>query len=1128
MITLFFHHSSGWTPRRSVLALFLGLLLFPLASFTQDAQDVEIVRVLERKTSSVSLPKLGNRLKPLDDKARAALYFSIPHEPSVYLVGLSSPLDSGDHWSPSDRIKEAPDGRIGAWQYEIELAKPFSARLTEIVQHFFPRTTIRQEGEAPGSEEIQVLAQVTSEFFEGDDAWPNAMKIQIALTVADAEGRQVALIRASSSGQPQWTLRSSRQSAWAKIATRSLEEAFDNLIRAIPANNALKSFLGDLAKERALPAGITTTARFNEEKALLPDGRLDAGEEGVLLIQVFNQGPGPAYDVAVKVTSDRPQILLSGQGAIGDLSAGEKKEIAMRIAGNLDLPATVAKLHIETTEKRGYGARPVLFELPTEQLVPPKLEIVDITLNDRSGRAKGDGDGQPGNGETIEAIVRVRNSGAGDAAGVSVTMASPKGAVEILEPKIVLPRIAVNSVGEARLLFHLPINLQTPELSLAFQAVDARGPQIASIKKEQTWKIRTKRPGIELAYRLYDGGSASSAGNRDGKVNNGERIEVAVTPTNRGDLPARRVRITVESEDPKLVPRPAVLEGGDLPAQAEGTAQRFAFEVPRGYGLDRPDGDLHFSLVVSQQDFPVRKEPVSFAFHALRPDFSLEADTPASIIRGTGGEMVLRLRNAGALRAEDVVVEASSEIPGVDLLDERGVPVRSRKIAVGALDPGSSAPLASLSISVRRNAALGPAPVRITLSQKEFPQLSRTFQIAVTEEAASVVAAPRAEEPVARPALAPAPMAPASISFLQNTPGQHLTSEAIVLRFEVQSPTDLAEVRLTQNERLLQLEAGRRSVSTAGGLQAVQYELPVQLAEGENRFEVVAFTRQGLRTARSLSLNRDREVGRIWVVAIGVSKYQDSSIPSLGYADADARAIYDYFRDTFALPPNQIFLRTNEQATLREIKSILGTQLAGQANDPRDTVVLYFAGHGMRDRVTGSFDPDGLSKYFLPYDTSRTDLYSTALEMDEVTNILRRLVPERVVVLLDSCFSGAAGGRSPFDPRAPGERAPISGEFLDRMAHVGKGRVVLTASGPDESAQESSDFGHGVFTYYLLEGLRGAADLNGDGEIDVHEIYGYVSGKVGKATRGKQNPKLKEPDLVGQILIGRGAVHKRP
>jgi uncharacterized caspase-like protein len=197
-----------------------------------------------------------------------------------------------------------------------------------------------------------------------------------------------------------------------------------------------------------------------------------------------------------------------------------------------------------------------------------------------------------------------------------------------------------------------------------------------------------------------------------------------------------------------------------------------------------------------------------------------------------------------------------------------------------------------------------------------------------------------------------------------------------------------------------------------------------------------------------------------------------------------------------------------------------------QANDTKDTVILYFAGHGMRDRVTGSLDPDGLSKYFLPYDASQTDLYSTALEMDEVTNVFRRLTPERVVVLLDSCFSGAAGAVPPFDPKAAGERAPISGEFLDRMAHVGKGRVVLTASGPDEAAQEGTDIGHGLFTYYLLEGLHGAADSNGDGEIDLHEAYAYISEKVSRATKGRQNPKLKEPDLVGKILLGHGAVRR--
>jgi hypothetical protein len=1105
------------------LALFVVLLGISRAAVGQDAVEVQILR---QETVSFWLSKLKGGWQPLDDKARVALYLPAAQDPSAYLVGSSRPA-AERFWATAKQVKEVADIEATfADLYIIELSSPLSDRLSEIVHRFFPKTTIYREGDAPGSEDIQIHAQVTSDFVEGEGTLLAVMKIQIVLTIADAKGRQAVVIQANSRGQSKWPVSWSVKSAWQQIATSSLGEAFDALIQGISRNRPLKALLEDLAKDRALPASLITTAQFNDKRALFPNGRLEAGEAGALQIQVTNRGSGPAYDVAVRVTGDPPQVAASGDGTVGDLRPGESKEIALRIAGSVDLPTTTARLRIETTEKRGYGAQPVLFELPAEKLVAPRLEIVDVSLNDRSsgGRTSGDGDGQPANGETLEAIVRVRNAGPGDAVGVTVSMTAPKAAAEILEAKAVIPRIPANRVEEARLLFRLPLALQASELSSSFQAVDARGPQVASVGKEQTWKIRTKLPGIELAYRVYDGSSTGSTGNRDGLVNNGERIEIGVTPTNRGDLPARGVKIAVEPADPKLVPRPAVLDVGDLPVQAEGTVQRFAFDVPRAYGAASPGGDLRFTLNISQQSFPIRREPLTLTFRNLRPQLSLETSVPPALARGAAGELILRLRNTGTLRADEVVVEVASEAAGIDLLDERGVPVPSRKIAFGALEPQGAVGEQRVGVQARRNAALGQAPLHLTVSQKDFASLIRDTALAVTEERAAVIAAPVREAP--EPAPASAPAATAAIAFLRNTQGEHLLSEAIVLRFEVQSPAELAELRVTQNERLLSIDTAWHTANLVGGVQVTQYEIPVQLEVGENRFEVVAVTRQGLRTARPLTLIRDPETGRIWVLAVGISRYQDPEIKPLQYADADARDIYNYFRDTFGLPENQIFLRLNEQATLREIKSVLGTLIA-KANDPRDTVILYFAGHGMRDRMAGSLDPDGLNKYFLPFDASRGELYSTALEMDEITGILQRLRPDRVVVLLDTCFSGAAGGRSPFDPRFEGERALISSEFLDRMAHIGKGRVVLTAGGPEESAQESADLGHGVFTYYLLDGLHGAADLSGDGEIDVDEIYRYVSEKVPRATQGRQNPKLKEPDLVGRILLGRGAARRR-
>lgn len=60
---------------------------------------------------------------------------------------------------------------------------------------------------------------------------------------------------------------------------------------------------------------------------------------------------------------------------------------------------------------------------------------------------------------------------------------------------------------------------------------------------------------------------------------------------------------------------------------------------------------------------------------------------------------------------------------------------------------------------------------------------------------------------------------------------------------------------------------------------------------------------------------------------------------------------------------------------------------------------------------------------------------------------------------------------------------------------------MLTASRASEVSEEREELRHGVFTYYLLEGLRGSADLDGDGVITVDEISAYVSRKVSMATR---------------------------
>jgi len=113
------------------------------------------------------------------------------------------------------------------------------------------------------------------------------------------------------------------------------------------------------------------------------------------------------------------------------------------------------------------------------------------------------------------------------------------------------------------------------------------------------------------------------------------------------------------------------------------------------------------------------------------------------------------------------------------------------------------------------------------------------------------------------------------------------------------------------------------------------------------------------------------------------------------------------------------------------------------------------------------------------------------------------------VMFLDTCYSGTVGGRT--FTRQQTRSANLSDQFLERLTRS-RGRVVITASGPNEVALELPALGHGIFTYYLLEGLSGKADRNGDGIVTVSELYEYVEDQVDRRARaagGRQRPMMK-------------------
>ncbi len=246
--------------------------------------------------------------------------------------------------------------------------------------------------------------------------------------------------------------------------------------------------------------------------------------------------------------------------------------------------------------------------------------------------------------------------------------------------------------------------------------------------------------------------------------------------------------------------------------------------------------------------------------------------------------------------------------------------------------------------------------------------------------------------------------------------------------------------------------------------------------------------------------------GKLFAVVIGISKYDQagSSISNLKYADQDAMSFLEFLKSPAggALADDSVTTLLNEQATTKNIRHALFTFLT--AAQPQDTVVIYIAGHGAPD----PHDPRNL--YLMTADTNPEDMGGTAFPMWQMQDVYERVLKaKKVITLADTCHSYGFSGARAGDAGQNGSN--LINQYLERYAAKGE-RAVITASDISESSFEDVQWGngHGVFTYFLLKGLKGEADKNHDGVVTAGELFAYLQRVVPEATSGKQNPRAMQ------------------
>jgi len=231
-------------------------------------------------------------------------------------------------------------------------------------------------------------------------------------------------------------------------------------------------------------------------------------------------------------------------------------------------------------------------------------------------------------------------------------------------------------------------------------------------------------------------------------------------------------------------------------------------------------------------------------------------------------------------------------------------------------------------------------------------------------------------------------------------------------------------------------------------------------------------------------------IPRSYALVVGIANYQNlQAAQQLQFPERDAESIYSILISTEGgnFRAENVHKLIGAKATLERLRSELEQWLPSVAKDD-DRVLIYFAGHGF---VYGG------KAYLAPYDIDLKNIAATGYGMDTLgRDIGGKIKGKWKVLLTDSCHSGA------INPDADVQL--INGT----LGNLNKSLFSLTASRDRERSFESKDWGggHGIFTYYVVKGLEGAADESGDGIVTADELAEYVHRNVREATGGQQNP----------------------
>ncbi|MCC7494330.1 MAG: SUMF1/EgtB/PvdO family nonheme iron enzyme [Fimbriimonadaceae bacterium] len=261
-------------------------------------------------------------------------------------------------------------------------------------------------------------------------------------------------------------------------------------------------------------------------------------------------------------------------------------------------------------------------------------------------------------------------------------------------------------------------------------------------------------------------------------------------------------------------------------------------------------------------------------------------------------------------------------------------------------------------------------------------------------------------------------------------------------------------------------------------------------------------------------------------VLIGIDKYDSEDVTALRYTVNDVTAFRDLLVDPAvggAKPENVVLLTPQSDGALRPTRTGIMVQIkkAALRTQPDDTLIFYFAGHGMQTAE---------GQFLLGVDADPLLLADTAVPLERLPDILKDVRAKQIVAIIDACRNDPNAGRAQADnPLTEAFARGLRPRVVTPGGGAPKKIATWLACAVGERAWEITDRQHGVFSHFLLEGLKGQAAAGG--QVSLSGLADYVTKQVAAWARqaGKQQtPRLDNPDGVSLVMSRPRPTQPRP